>query len=275
MFTLLARRPLWFNILVAVLLVLILVVIFMLSLQWITKHGKSLTVPAVTGKTLPEAQSILDSKGFDVVVQDSLYYDSLPPGMVIKQVPDPDEVVKVNRTVYVTINRFVPPDVEMPNLKGYSFRNAELVLRNLGLRIGDTTYKADFAKNSVLDQLFNGESIPPGTKLKMGSKISLVLGSGVGQDFVAVPDLIGRTYDEARALLDAEGLILGAVLPNPDVRDTLSSFVYWQRPAPRTEDGKRLSIRAGQMIDIRLSVERPVSDSTHINQPVQPQVEQQ
>jgi eukaryotic-like serine/threonine-protein kinase len=275
MFKFLGRRPLWFNVLVGIFIVLILVIVFMLSLKALTKHGKSLTVPAVTGKTLPEATSILDSKGFNVNVQDSVYYDSLPPGMVLKQVPDPDEVVKVNRTVYVTINRFIPPDVEMPNLKGYSFRNAELVLKNLGLRVGDTTYKADFAKNSVLDQLFNGESINPGSKIKMGSKISLVLGSGVGSDYVAVPDLTGRSYEEARALLDANGLIIGAVIPDPDVKDTASSFVYWQRPTPRTEDGKRLSIRPGQMIDIRLSVQKPVSDSLKVNQPVNPNEQQQ
>jgi len=262
MFRFLAKRPLWQNVLFAIGFVFVLVMLFLFSLDWLTKHGRSLTVPAVTGKTIMDAEKLLDTKGFEVIVQDSMYYDSLPPGMILKQVPEADEVVKINRTVYVTINRFVPPDVEMPNLRGYSFRNAELVLRNLGLKIGDTTYKADFAKNSVLEQLYNGNPIEPGTKLRMGSKISLVLGSGVGNDYIAVPDLIGRTYEEARALLDAQGLIMGAVIPNGDVRDTATSFVYWQRPTPMTEDGKRLSIRPGQMIDIRLQVEKPVVDTT-------------
>ena len=262
MFRFLAKRPLWQNVLFAIGFVFVLVMLFLFSLDWLTKHGRSLTVPAVTGKTIMDAEKLLDTKGFEVIVQDSMYYDSLPPGMILKQVPEADEVVKINRTVYVTINRFVPPDVEMPNLRGYSFRNAELVLRNLGLKIGDTTYKADFAKNSVLEQLYNGNPIEPGTKLRMGSKISLVLGSGVGNDYIAVPDLIGRTYEEARALLDAQGLIMGAVIPNGDVRDTATSFVYWQRPTQMTEDGKRLSIRPGQMIDIRLQVEKPVVDTT-------------
>src|SRR5207249_8665037 len=104
------------------------VFLFVISLNWITRHGASSTVPVVTGKKIDEAKSILDKKGFDLVVQDSVYYDSIPPGMVLKQVPDADEVVKVNRTVYVTINRFVPPDVELPKLNGLSYKNAEMVL---------------------------------------------------------------------------------------------------------------------------------------------------
>lgn len=262
MFKYLSRKPLWVNVVFALGFVCLLVAAFLMSLDWMTRHGKSLTVPAVTGKTLDEASRILDDGGFDVLVQDSLYFDSLPPGMVIRQVPDADEVVKVNRTVYVTINRYVPPDVEMPNLRGYSFRNAMMVLNNMGLRLGDTTYRPDFARNSVLEMQYNGSEIEPGTKIKMGSRISLVLGSGIGSETMSVPDLVGRTYDEARALIDATGLTLGAVLPNPGVSDTGNAFIYWQRPAPFTEDGKRLSIRPGQMIDIRLQVEKPTADTT-------------
>ena len=82
--------------------------------------------------------------------------------------------MKINRTVYLTINRAVPPEVEMPNLNGYSFRSAEMLLINAGLKVGDTSYKTDLSNNSVLEQRFNGSIIAPGTKLRMGSSISLV-----------------------------------------------------------------------------------------------------
>jgi beta-lactam-binding protein with PASTA domain len=101
----------------------------------------------------------------------------------------------------------------MPNLIGYSFRNAEMILKNLGLRLGDTSFKADFAKNSVLEQLYNGQSISAGTNIRMGSSISLVIGSGIGNADMAVPKLIGLTYSEAKILVDAHGLIIGSVIP--------------------------------------------------------------
>jgi eukaryotic-like serine/threonine-protein kinase len=270
MFKYITNRPLWVNIVVGLGIVIAVFVVFVLSLNWITHHGESRTVPSITGKPFNEAQQILEKEGFELVVQDSIYYDSIKPGIVIKQVPEADEVVKVNRTVYITVNKVVPPDIAMPNLIGYTFRNAEMILKNLGLRLGDTTYKADFAKNSVLEQLYNGRSISPGTNIKVGSSISLVIGSGIGNEDMAVPKLIGLTYSEARILLESNGLIIGSVIADPMVKDTTNSFIYRQTPTHRTADGFRVRIRPGQMIDVWLSVEKPVIDSTAVQaqQPV-------
>ncbi|HEX7846652.1 MAG TPA: PASTA domain-containing protein, partial [Chitinophagaceae bacterium] len=160
------HRPLWVNILVGILLAIGIFSVFVLSLNWLTHHNESRTVPAVTGKSFEEAEAILTKAGFEIEIQDSIYTDTAKASVVLKQFPDADEVVKINRTVYLTINRAVPPEVEMPNLVGYSYRNAEMVLNNAGLRVGDTTFKPDFAKNSVLEQRYNGSIIAPGTKLR-------------------------------------------------------------------------------------------------------------
>ena len=261
MFKFLSTRPLWFHLLLALGLVFLLLFLFVLSLDWITRHGESNTVPAVTGKKITDVEDILEEKGFQIVIQDSVYYDSIPPGMVLRQVPEADEVVKVNRTVYVTINRFIPPDVEIPKLSGLSYRNAEMVIKNLGLHIGDTSFRTDFAKNTILEVLYQGKTVFPGAKVKMGSALDLVIGGGVGDEAIPVPKLIGLTFEEARALLDAQGIILGAPVFNADVQDSTLAYVYKQRPAPKTGDGKRLSMRAGQMIDIWLQTEKPNVDS--------------
>jgi eukaryotic-like serine/threonine-protein kinase len=267
MFKFLYNKPFWLHLLLALGLIVLVLFLFVVSLNWITKHGESSTVPAVTGKKLGDAESLLATKGFEIIIQDSVYYDSLPPGQILRQVPEADEVVKVNRTVYVTINRFVAPDVEMPNLNGYSYRNAEMVLRNVGLRIGDTTFRPDFAKNTVLEAVFKGSTIEAGKKIKMGSTIDLVLGLGVSDESVAVPELVGMTFGEAKALLDAYGLILGAAPAQADVTDQENAFVYQQRPTPKTADGKRLSIRPGQMVDVFLQKDKPVIDSSNLQTP--------
>ncbi len=254
-------RPLWVNIAVGIGIVVAIFVVFVLSLNWITHHGEAKTVPSVTGKPLKEVQDILDKNGFELVIQDSVYFDTLAPTVVIRQVPEADAVVKINRTVYVTVNRTIPPDVEMPNLIGYTFRNAEMVLKNMGLKLGDTTYKPDFAKNSVLEQTYKGKGIRPGTKIKMGSSISLVIGSGIGTVAMTVPKLIGLTYAEAQMLLEANGLIVGSVIPDPTVKDTNNAFIYRQSPLHKTPEGFRVRIRPGQMIDVWLSVEKPQIDS--------------
>jgi beta-lactam-binding protein with PASTA domain len=267
MFKFVTSRPLWFSILLGIGLIAVILFLFILSLNWITKHGEAKAVPAVTGKNINDVEKLLSDKGFETVIQDSIYYDSLPPGIVIKQVPDADEVVKVNRTVYVTINRFVPPDINMPNLIGFSFRNAEMQLQNLGLKLGDTTFKPDFAKNSVLDQLYNGNSIRPGDKIKVGSTISLVLGSGLGNEDMPVPKLIGFTLSEARMILEQNGLVLGVPMANPDVKDSANAYIYRQSPMRKNEDGSMIRIRPGQMIDVWLQKDPIPVDSTNQDQP--------
>ncbi len=262
------HRPLWVNLITALVLAVIFFVVFIFSLNFLTNHGRSRNVPLVVGKTFAEAEKILYNGGFDIVIQDSLYVDTLPPLAVLKQVPESDAVVKVNRTVYLTLNRSRAPMIDMPNLIGYSFRNAEMNLSNAGLKVGDTIYKADFAKNSVLDQLFKGEHIAPGTKIQMGSSVALVLGTGVGETQFRVPNLIGWTYGEAKAKLEEYGLNILVVQADPLGKDTLNEYIYRQDPPRFDDEGKALHIRTGQLISVWLSLEKPaIIDSTN-NSPI-------
>ena len=218
-------------------------------------------IPSVTGQTISEARKTLESQGFEVQIQDSVYSDTAKPLQVIKQFPEPDNLVKVNRTVYLTINRSVAPIIDMPNLVSMTFRTADMVLRQYGLKLEDTVFRPDFARNAVLDQLYKGESIKPGTKIQQGSAITLVLGNGVGMEFI-VPDLYGLTYREARSALESSGLILGSVVPDADVSDTVHAFVYRQSP-DRFDDEKKLNhIRQGQAIDIFLSALKPTRNDS-------------
>src|SRR5580692_11671586 len=137
-------------------------------------------IPSVTGISLAEAKKTLQAQGFEVQIQDSVYSDTMPPLQVVKQFPEADNLVKVNRTIFLTINRSQAPFIQMPNLVSMSFRNALMVLRQYGLKMGDTIFKPDFARNSVLDQQVNGERIKPGTSIQQGSAITLVLGNGIG-----------------------------------------------------------------------------------------------
>lgn len=258
MFKFITGKPLWMNILFSIGAVFLLLLLFLFSLNLLTHHGKTLTIPSVTGKSFEQARKILEDQDFDVEIQDSIYNDTAAALSVLRQFPAADEVVKVNRTVYLTINRAVPPTIEMPLLEGLSLRNAELVIRQYGLRMGDTSYKADYAKNSVLEQLFNGSRIKPGTKISMGSTISLVLGSGLGNDQFAVPDLIGMTYTEAKIIIESNGLSLNLAIPDADVTDTATAFVYRQQPERFTADGRVNRMRQGQTMDVFLSLQKPV-----------------
>src|SRR6201996_914152 len=166
MFKFLTTKPLWVNILAGIVLLLLLLLLFLGSLSLLTQHGKTMKIPSVTGMSLADSKKPLEVAGFEVQVQYSLYSDTVPPLRVIKQFPEADNLVKVNRTVYLTINQAEAPMIQMPNLVSMSFRNAEMVLRQYGLRLGDTIFKPDFARNSVLEQQIKGEAIKPGTQIQ-------------------------------------------------------------------------------------------------------------
>lgn len=266
MFKFITGKPLWVNILFSIVLVFVLLFVFLISLNFLTKHGDTLTIPSVTGITYPDAKKTLEANGFEIVIQDSVFVDTAAPLSVLRQFPEADAVVKENRTVYLTINRAVAPTIEMPNFINMTFRSAEMALKQYGLKLEDTVYRPDFAKNAVLDQTFNGESIKPGSKIQMGSSITLVLGSGLGQDEFSVPDLFSLSYPEAIALLESNNLSAGSVVVDPNVRDTAAAFVYRQRPERVGFESRINRIRPGQSIDIWLGTEKPVRviDSTAV-----------
>lgn len=269
MFRFITNKPLWINVLFFVVLVFILLFLFLLSLDFFTRHGKTLTIPSVMNMPLSQAETVLKDQGFEIEIQDSIYSDTAAPLSVLRQFPDADAVVKENRTVYLTINRAIPPSIEMPNLEGMSFRTAQIVLKQYGLKLKDTIFKPDFAKNSVLEQQYKDERIKPGTKLAMGSGITLILGSGLGEDEFNVPDLFSLTYTEAVTLLQTMGLNTGAVVPDRDVTDTMNAFVYRQSPERLTYDKRYNRIRPGQTIDLWLSKEKPVRQTDTLSIPNQ------
>ena len=209
---------------------------------------------------------MLQAQGFGVEVVDSVYIDTADKASVVRQSPEAAAIVKKNRTVYLTINRTVAPQVEMPDLRGFSFQSAKMYLQSLSLRLGDTTYRPDIARNSVLEQQLNGKAVTPGTKVSMGSSIALVLGDGVGNVLMNVPDIVGMTLSDARSYLQSLNIGLGAVVPDAGISNQESAFVYKQNPTEKTTDAdgneKNNKIHPGQVIDVYLSTTQPVVDTT-------------
>lgn len=213
-----------------------------------THHGESISVPSIKGMSLEKAERFLEEKDLEYKIIDSLFVLDHKPGEVLEQDPAPDSKVKEGRTIYLTINASRPPKVKMPNLIDVSFRQAEAMLQSFGLKVGRTTYQPDLAKNAVLEQTYKGRNINPGTEIDKGSSIDLVLGDGVGNTEVMVPDLIGLTRGEALFALKGSYLNIGTVHVDEGVRDTSNAKVYRQVP----EADGTTTLRLGEAIDLYL-----------------------
>jgi eukaryotic-like serine/threonine-protein kinase len=253
-FKFITGRPLWANILLGIGILLVLFFLFFQSLSWITRHDKTLAVPSVTGKSYEEAKKILEAQGFEVEIQDTTYVDTAALLSVVKQFPNAESKVKMNRTVYLIINRDAAPDIDMPNLVGMSLRSAEITLQQQKLKIEDTIF-VPYVSGQILEQKYKGETIKPGAKIKMGSAITLVIGKGTGPAELEVPDLVGLTLGEARVIIESNGFTPGIVLPEGSTDPNL--FVYKQSVPHLTSSGNVNKLREGQVIDVWVQAEKP------------------
>lgn len=265
MFKFITKQNFIVNLLAAIALVLLLAFIFFQSLGWITNHGDYLKVPDVAGKNVDEAVSLLEKQGFEVIITDSVYNDSLPLNIVKKQLPDAEATVKVNRTVFLNVNPTTLPMLEMPKLEGLSYRFAVDKLIKNHLKLGDTTERPDFMKGSVLIQQFKGKEIAAGTKIRWGSVIDLVIGGGLEAQKIPVPDLSGLTVAEAREVLKEKGILLAAILTSGTITDTAAAYVFRQNPVVLDYDKTPIYIQPGQTMDIWIQATRPVIDTLRID----------
>ena len=269
------RRPLWVNMLAALGVVLLFVLIFFATLSWLTGHGKIQRVPSITGQNILAATKTLEAAGFEVVIQDSVFIDTLAKQAVVRQIPEAESIVKNGRAIYLTINRTVAPQVEMPNLAGFSVKSAEMYLISLGLRMGEISYRPDIARNAVLEQLLGDRSIAPGTKIPIGTVINFVLGSGEGMGDIEVPQLVGLTFEAGKMMLQTMNINLGAVVAVTPISDSAAAFIIRQSPAALSDSldmsGFKLpnKMKPGQLMDLFISNTAPVTtDST--NSPYHP-----
>jgi beta-lactam-binding protein with PASTA domain len=261
------------NILAVIVLILLILILFFSIIGFLTRHNKYESVPSVIGQQYDQAVQALEAKGFDVEIQDSVYIDTAAKYSVIKQSPEPDAVVKANRTVYLTVNRTVAPLTTVPNMVGFSFRSAELMLQSLSLKLGDTSYRPDIARNSVLEMRYEGKPIVAGTRIPMGSSVGFVLGSGKGTEERPVPDIIGMTLGEARAYLSSFQVSIGSIVP-PALAGNENAYITRTDPPRYSEPtpGQRVlnRIRPGEIMTVWVSPSKPVVIDTGTSPPPPP-----
>lgn len=228
------------NILLAIGSVFLLVFIISFSLNFYTRHGEGIPVPQLKGLSVERAMSLLNGQGFQYKV-DSVYVPDQPPGAVVEQDPDAGTNVKENRTIYLTVVTRQGPPVSLPDLTPYTYHEAVATIANYGLKVGDTTYIADIARDRVLEVKFAGQAIQPGTKLPKGSKLDLVLGNGAGASEVDIPDFTNQDLDAVKFSIQGSGLTLGTITYQGDISDSTSLTVVAQSPM-KTDSVEKVSL---------------------------------
>ncbi|MCD4747704.1 MAG: PASTA domain-containing protein [Bacteroidales bacterium] len=215
---------------ISILLIIVLIWIVMKFLDIYTRHGESIIVPDYTGLTISEIDSVEFNHQFEFIIIDSVYDSQKKGGSVVMQDPLPRSKVKRNRKIYVSLVAILPEQVPMPNLLDLSLRQAINELESGKLKTGKLIYKPSFDKNAVLEQLFKGDTILPGTIIEKGSVIDLILGNGLITDKIKVPFLIGKNQKEAINTVKISSFNIGEEF-FLDSNDLVHSRVYMQNPS--------------------------------------------
>ena len=236
----------------AIILVIVVLVITMQGLKKYTHHGESYPVPDFTGLSGDEIVNAALQNNLKTEIIDSVYMNDALPGVVVDQEPEPGFRVKQNRTVFLTINSIEPEKVLLPKLTDISFRQAQVLVENIGIQIGNISYEPSEFNDLVLRVEQDSTEIKPGKMILKGSAIDLVVGRSAGNEDTSLPDLTGFTVDEAKTLLTNSMLNMGVIIYDETVittEDSLSAFVWKQYPV--SNGSKQVSL--GSTIDLWLT----------------------
>jgi beta-lactam-binding protein with PASTA domain len=238
------------NFILAIGTVVGIVMIVFFSLSFYTRHGSGIPVPQLKGMQVEQAMNLLKDQGFDYKI-DSVYVLDHPPGSVVEQDPDAGTNVKENRTIYLTVVTRLAPNVTLPDLEPLTYREAVATLANYGLKVGDTVYKSDIARDRILDVRFGGQSIKAGTKIPKGSRVDLTLGNGEGASEVDIPDLVNQDLDAAKFAIRGAHLTIGTITYQGAITDSASMIVVGQVPmksdsASKVGIGTRINLTVSQ-----------------------------
>lgn len=247
----------WFwvvgNLSLAFIIVLLLIFGTKYFLNSGTHHGEHLEVPEFVGMTYEEAKAAAAKVGVEVEIVDSVYAKK-GRGLVREQNPVAGAKVKEGRRIRLTVNAKGVKKIAMPNLIGYSTRQAVAELNSRGLMLGKFIYVDDMATNNVLKQKHRKKDIEPGEFVEAESSIDLVVGLNSNNSETIIPDVKGKRAVDAVRELNDYYLNVKNVRYDRSVKtyeDSLKAVVYKQAP-----DASELPIKMGTEVTIHLRVDK-------------------
>lgn len=167
----------------AISIVVILIISSFILGRWLdstTRHDEKIPVPNLDKISIAEAEKILNNLSLEAVVIDSTSFDPAYPKLsVTAQSPSAGDSVKMHRKIYLSINPSGFGMVTIPKIFGKTLRQAEIELKNIGLRIGnEPSYIPDKGKDVVRGLKLGDKNLNEGSKIKKNTLINFVLGSG-------------------------------------------------------------------------------------------------
>lgn len=202
--------------------------------------SQDLKVPNVIGLDYQTAQQRLAQSGFQAEQGETRFHATAPKGTVLDQNPPANTREMGGSSVTLAVSGGQRMGT-VPNVTGMSRPDAERALEQVGFDVGEVTEQpSGQARGEVVDTRPRA-----GTQTPIPGPIALVLSGG--PNVVQVPDVVGRTFAEARQLLQQIGLAMGEVTADNGGTPDGGAPVLSQSPAAGSSvaAGSRIALRIG------------------------------
>lgn len=198
-------------------------------LGWFSGDIEEIKVPNFVGSTFEKAQALAQETGLEIARGEDVYSPDQEEGKITSQNPTADSVVSPGKliTVYVSKGK---KDGVVPKIVGRDYKEASEYLKTFGFELGIVkTESSTLPENVIIEQ-----SVEEGSTASKGTKIDVTVSDGKGKETVKMPNLIGKTPDEANAIIDTEGLKLGDATYE-ETTTTAQNLIFWQQYPEGTE----------------------------------------
>jgi serine/threonine-protein kinase len=169
--------------------------------------GRSVTVPDLVGKSMPEAIGAAQQAGLRLEEQAGRARndDKIPRGRVLLQQPEGGSLAKPSQAVRVVLS-LGPRELRVPDLAGLAPRAAALKLGEETLTLGSTSWYRDaLARVGIVAQ-----DPEPDTVVARNVAVTVLTNRGLPETRFVMPDLVGQDADKMRARLETFGFRVGS-----------------------------------------------------------------
>ncbi len=246
---------------ILVLLILWILQAFFLNLY--TNHGQKLVLQKYVGVKLENARKHAETRGYEIIVSDSLYIKGKPGGLIISQIPAVGSKVKRGRKIYVTLTKYQAETFTselLPVLYGkkYEFKRTELFnLFELNSKIRAVRFDPG-PENHILEVYYHNQLLTNANERKTdvsiskGDTLEFVISTKAGGE-VPIPDLLCQTLAAAKFLLSSSKLELGNLVEEGEISDPETAYIIKQFPEPIAGQ----TIELGSSFKITITQQKP------------------
>ena len=170
-----------------------------------TNTGEKVEVPMVLNLDQSQAVNELERRDLKANIARTEESDEYEIGKVMSQ--DPEQNSKVDRGTVINLVISGGREVEVPDLRNMTLSQADETLKAIGLRLGRTNPQTS---DSVDKDLIISQTPRSTSKLQAGSEVDVTVSTGSDQrvNTIEVPNLTGKTEEDAKAIINQYGLSL-------------------------------------------------------------------